>query len=42
MKRTRIRLENPGLWSRRVSHTHRLADLVRDDRIDFLRKRRHD
>jgi toxin YoeB len=30
-----------GMWSRRLSQEHRLAYLVRDDRIDFLQARYH-
>ena len=30
-----------GCWSRRVTQEHRLAYLVRDDRIDFLQARYH-
>jgi len=32
---------SPGVWSRRLTQEHRLAYLVRDDRIDFLQTRYH-
>lgn len=31
----------PGAWSRRLTDEHRIAYLVRDDRIDFLQARYH-
>ena len=31
----------PGSWSRRLTQEHRIAYLVRDDRIDFLQARYH-
>ncbi len=31
----------PGCWSRRLTQEHRIAYLVRDDRIDFLQARYH-
>ena len=31
----------PGVWSRRLTHEHRVVYLVRDDRIDFLQARYH-
>lgn len=30
-----------GAWSRRLTQEHRIAYLVRDDRIDFLQARYH-
>jgi toxin YoeB len=30
-----------GAWSRRLTQEHRLAYLVREDRIDFLQARYH-
>lgn len=32
---------SPGVWSRRLTHEHRIIYLVRDDRIDFLQARYH-
>lgn len=31
----------PSAWSRRLTREHRIAYLVRDDRIDFLQARYH-
>jgi len=31
----------PGIWSRRLTHEHRIVYLVREDRIDFLQARNH-
>lgn len=31
----------PGVWSRRLTHEHRIVYLVKDDRIDFLQARYH-
>jgi toxin YoeB len=31
----------PNVWSRRITQEHRLAYLVREDRIDFLQARFH-
>lgn len=31
----------PGVWSRRLTHEHRIVYLVRDERIDFLQGRYH-
>ena len=31
----------PGVWSRRLTHEHRLVYLVREERIDFLQARYH-
>ncbi len=31
----------PGAWSRRLTQEHRIVDLVREDRIDFLQARYH-
>jgi toxin YoeB len=31
----------PGCWSRRLTQEHRIVNLVRDDRIDFLQARYH-
>lgn len=30
-----------GMWSRRLTHEHRIVYMVRDDRIDFLQARYH-
>lgn len=30
-----------GVWSRRLTHEHRIVYLVSDDRIDFLQARYH-
>ncbi len=32
---------NPGAWSRRLTHEHRIVYLVREDRVDFLQARYH-
>ena len=31
----------PGVWSRRLTQGHRIAYLVRENRIDFLQARYH-
>jgi toxin YoeB len=31
----------PGIWSRRLTHEHRIVYLVREGRIDFLQARNH-
>jgi len=36
-----LRYLAPGAWSRRLTQEHRIAYLVRDDRIDFLQARYH-
>ena len=36
-----LRYLAPGAWSRRLTQEHRIAYLVRDDRIDFLQARHH-
>lgn len=30
-----------GVWSRRLTHEHRLVYLVREERVDFLQTRYH-
>ena len=36
-----LRYLAPGAWSRRLTQEHRIAYLVRDAQIDFLRARYH-
>jgi toxin YoeB len=36
-----LRHLHKGVWSRRLTEEHRLVNLVRDDRVDFLQARHH-